>query len=194
MVDPTPTPLPTLNPRKPGRPRKHPPPAEGSGAGPHSGPPDFDPLGSLNAVANAASLPAAIPGDLASYADIEAARIDTTSADFSLTVTDDDDLLDQDLVTHRRLNYVISILRLQHFLRRSPATFAEEFAQAKLAQKVVIDTESSELELHRFGRQAGDNRLADQIANLRSQLANLADKRAKARIVNAAPQENSPSD
>jgi len=122
------------------------------------------------------------------YYDLEERRIDTSDADFDLTITPDALLTEQDLVTHRRVNYVISLLRLQHFLRRQPATFTEEFAQAKIASKVVSDTESSELELHRYGRQTGDTRLANQIAQMRSQLASLADKRARARMPHEPPQ------
>lgn len=194
MNDPLAPPAPEK--RKRGRPRKQPPPVVGSHPGaPSVGPPDFDPLGHQTALLNSARQPAATPSDLTPYDSIDTRRIDTTSTDFDLTVTDDDLLSEQDLVTHRRLNYVISLLRLQHFLRRQPISFAEEFAQSKLAVKVVSDTEARELELHQYGRQTGDHRLADQIATLRSQLSSLADKRArlKAKVIDAPSEEESPS-
>lgn len=174
--------------RRPGRPRNGSPSAGGAHlpSAPNESPSGETPeppnaasttnssdSGSATDVLTASLQPWAAAGTAARVASEPIVTLDLATADDAV-------LLEEDVAALNRVTYVVSLLRLNKFLRRDTSLiFAEEEAQAKVAVAYIRNLESNRLGALQIGRSASDLHLADEVRKMRAEMADIADKRAE---------------
>lgn len=91
----------------------------------------------------------------------------------------DEELMEIDTISQNRRLYVGSLLRLYHYLARRPDNIQEEENQARLSLGYIKHIEGSKaLKLH-LGRTAADGKLAQDVSDLRNEMANLVKHKQK---------------
>lgn len=121
-------------------------------------------------------LPQPVAGDDALVSAI--ARALRTDEDIDLTTVPDEDIVYQDTASSARIAYVLSLYRLNRFLRWSPESFGQLAVQAKIAQAHIRHIESSQLAALQLGRHRADELLDSAVNEARKRLDELARKKA----------------
>ena len=105
--------------------------------------------------------------------------------ELDLAVVAEKDLNEADTAYFYRLNWVISLVRLWHFLRRQPKDFDQEDRQAVVALGFLKHIESDEKRRLLLGRRKSDDTLAAQVDELTVKLTRIVEMKQKARNAQA---------
>lgn len=92
---------------------------------------------------------------------------------------DEADLAAEDTVARSRLVYVLSILRLLHYLKQTPGSWDHAHRQAALAMKYVAHAEGTNLKVLQVGRSLNDEGLVTEVTKLRAQMNEIAEFKAR---------------
>ena len=96
-----------------------------------------------------------------------------------LTTLADDEIARDNTVSQSRLTYAVSLRRLTAFLRKAPASFDQADKQARLALAYIRHAEGANLTTLHLGPTAQDERLVEQVAEMRREIGQLSEKRAQ---------------
>jgi hypothetical protein len=100
----------------------------------------------------------------------------------NLEFTDEGELLDTDPAARSRVGYILSILRLVNYLRKTPGTWDDAHRQTQLALKYVQHVEDTNMKALQLGRTVSDAKMASEVQRLRDEVNHLANAKARLQL------------
>lgn len=120
--------------------------------------------------------------DPALQALLEALQQAAPYGEMDLSIVADKTLSDADTAYFYRLNWVLSLVRLRHFLQRAPKSFDQEERQAQMGLGFLKHLNTAEAqEKLKLGRRRTDDQLVSQVTELQSRLTLIIDRKQRAK-------------